>query len=71
MVKDRSNPGGITALVRGRWKLIENSSSFELYDIHADPDERANVILSRPQLANELKELMRKRIQAGDISPFE
>ncbi len=71
MIKDRSNPGGIEALVRGRWKLIENSSSYELYDIHSDPDERANVIASRPQLANELKALLRKRIDAGDVSPFD
>jgi len=47
------------------------SSSFELYDIHSDPDERANVISTRPQLANELKELLRKRIDAGDTSPFD
>jgi arylsulfatase A-like enzyme len=71
MVKDRSNPGGISALVRGRWKLIDNGSSAELYDIHADPDERSNLISVKPAIIEPLRALLRKHAALVEQSPFE
>jgi choline-sulfatase len=69
MVKDRSNPGGITAIVKGRWKLIDNHDTFELYDTRADPDERANVIAQHPQEVSVLRKLLDERTADGR-SPF-
>jgi hypothetical protein len=71
MIKDRSNPGGVTAVVRGRWKLIDNGSSAELYDIHADPYEKSNIISARPQIYNELRGLMQEYLKRASVSPFE
>ena len=71
MIKDRSNPGGITSIIHGRWKLIDNGTGFELYDIHTDPHEHANLIRSRPPALEELRRLMRQRNDAADRSPFE
>jgi arylsulfatase A-like enzyme len=71
MIKDRSNPGGITAVVRGRWKLIDNASSAELYDVHVDPDERSNLISIKPGLVEPLRVLLRKHVAAAEDSPFE
>jgi len=70
MIKDRSNPGGITAVVRGRWKLIDNNGNLELYDTRADPDERANVYGQRSLIGTELKQLLEERTNKGDESPF-
>jgi len=69
MIKDRSNPGGITAISRGRWKLIEDNDSFELYDTRTDPGEHDNVIGQHAQIATELRALLTARSAA--VSPFE
>ena len=72
-IKDRSNPGGITAVVRGRWKLISNADgAFELYDTRSDPTERIDLIGSpaRARTVSDLKALLDKRDAAGDLSPF-
>ncbi len=71
MIKDRSNPGGIVALVRGRWKLIESSAGVELYDVHADPDEKSNVATSNPRLFGDLHRLLQEHMQRASQSPFE
>ena len=71
MIKDRSSPGGITAIVRGRWKLIENGSSSELYDVHVDPDERSNLLTVKPAIVNQLRALLAAHAAAGKRSPFE
>lgn len=71
MIKDRSNPGGVTAIIHGRWKLIDNGTGFELYDVHTDPHEHSNLIRSRPPILEELRRLMRQRNDAADRSPFE
>jgi hypothetical protein len=71
MIKDRSNPGGVVAIVRGRWKLIDSPSGIELYDTRADPGERSNVIGTRLSLADELKTLLKRAYDAGDVSPFD
>jgi arylsulfatase A-like enzyme len=70
MIKDRSNPGGITAIARGRWKLIDNNGNFELYDTRRDPDERDNVFGQHPVEAEELRKLLDGRVAAGTVSPF-
>ncbi len=72
-IKDRSNPGGMTDVVRGRWKLISNDDgAFELYDTRTDPSERINLIGSpaRARTISDLKALLDKREAAGDVSPF-
>jgi arylsulfatase A-like enzyme len=61
MIKDRSNPGGITALVRGGWKLIDNGVSLELYDLRTDFGERTNVQGRYPAVAEQLRALLRER----------
>jgi arylsulfatase A-like enzyme len=71
MIKDRSNPGGITAVVRGRFKLIDNGSSTELYDVHADPDERSNLISVKPAIAEQLKALLRTYAGKANTPPFQ
>ena len=73
MIKDRSNPGGIVAVVRGGWKLIDANGQQELYDVHADPDEKQNRI-AEPALAPILAELRKRlaaRVAGEDRSPFE
>jgi arylsulfatase A-like enzyme len=71
MIQDRSNPGGITAVIRGRWKLIDNADSFELYDTRADPDERTNLIGHESKIAAALRALLAERTAAAKVSPFD
>ncbi|MDQ3335149.1 MAG: sulfatase-like hydrolase/transferase [Myxococcota bacterium] len=68
MIKDRSNPGGVTAVVRGNWKLIDNGVSYELYDVKSDPFEAQNLYMQKPAVAAELKKLLAER--AADRDPF-
>jgi arylsulfatase A-like enzyme len=70
MVKDRSSPGGLTAVIKGRWKLIENNSNLELYDTRGDPSERNNVLGQQPHTMAELRMLLDKLTAAGAVSPF-
>jgi arylsulfatase A-like enzyme len=65
------DPGGLTAIVHGRWKLIENGLELELYDIHADPREHSNLVRSRPPALDELRRLLRQKNAAAKRSPFE
>ncbi len=71
MIKDRSNPGGITAIVRGRWKMIDNGHSLELYDVHADPNETSNLATTRPNVYGELHILLQRYMKLAAASPFE
>ncbi|MGN6107400.1 MAG: sulfatase/phosphatase domain-containing protein, partial [Kofleriaceae bacterium] len=71
MIKDRSNPGGITAIVRGGWKLIDNSVGFELYNLRADPGELSNVLGQNPQVADGLKRLLKTRQDLANQPPFD
>ncbi len=71
MIKDRSNPGGITAIVKGHWKLVDNNATLELYDTHGDPDEHTNVLGQHSQLVTELRKLLDARTAAGAASPFD
>jgi hypothetical protein len=71
MIKDRSNPGGVSAIVRGKWKLIDNGITSELYDVHADPNELSNVMTTRPQTYSELRALMLQYVKNAARSPFD
>lgn len=71
MIKDRSNPGGVTAIVRGRWKLLDADGDVELYDIYTDPDERDNLVMKRPEIVRELRALLEARHTAATRSPFD
>jgi arylsulfatase A-like enzyme len=71
MIKDRSNPGGITAIVRGRWKMIDNGQTLELYDVHGDPNEASNVSTAKPNVYNELHSLLLDHVRRASVSPFE
>lgn len=61
MIKDRSNPGGVSAIVRGRWKLIVTGMRRELYDIQADPREMSDRAAQHPELVRELAALLALR----------
>ena len=71
MIKDRSNPGGVVAIVSGRWKLIETGGSLELYDIHSDPNEVTNVINMRPDIAAQMRKLLEATRLQHEKSPFD
>jgi hypothetical protein len=64
-------PAELSAIVHGRYKLIENGTSLELYDVHTDPHEHANLVRSRPPALDELRRLLRRQNAAANRSPFE
>jgi len=70
MVKDRSSPGGLSAVIKGRWKLINNNTHLELYDTRGDPSERNNVLGQHPEVMTELRRLLDERTAAAARSPF-
>jgi arylsulfatase A-like enzyme len=71
MIQDRSNPGGVTAIVKGRWKLIDSRGRQELYDTRNDPGERDNAIGRHAQVAAELRALLDRHAAASAVSPFD
>ena len=71
MIHDRSNPGGVTAIVKGRWKLIDTPTGFELYDTRADPTERSNLIATHPPAFDELRKALLAHREAAARSPFD
>jgi arylsulfatase A-like enzyme len=72
MIQDRSNPGGIEMVVRGRWKLIDNDGgNFELYDTRSDPDEHTNMYSARSTIGADLRKVLDWHREAADTSPFE
>jgi arylsulfatase A-like enzyme len=70
MIKDRSNPGGVTALVVGRWKLIVNGDREELYDLKADPGELVDLAAKQPAKVAELRARLAARENLAQ-SPFQ
>ena len=72
MIQDRSNPGGVVAMVRGPWKLLDADGHEELYNIHADPDEKSSLInqTGMQRTVNELRQLLKARVELGKLSPF-
>jgi arylsulfatase A-like enzyme len=71
MIKDRSNPGGVTALVEGSWKLIDDGNRLELYDLAHDPDEHVDLAAREPERRAHLLELLREKQRAASVSPFD
>jgi hypothetical protein len=71
MIKDRSNPGGVMAIVSGRWKLIDNGGVFELYDLHSDPHENVNLMNTRAEIAAQMKKLLETTLLEQGKSPFD
>jgi arylsulfatase A-like enzyme len=70
MIKDRSNPGGVTAINKGHWKLIDDTDRLELYDTAADPGERDNALDRHPQIAAELQKLLASHAERVRQPPF-
>jgi arylsulfatase A-like enzyme len=70
MIKDRSNPGGVTAMVLGRWKLIDTPNGLELYDARTDFSERSNQIRVHPPSYDALRKALVQHQDAGKRSPF-
>jgi len=68
--QDRSNPGGVTAAVKGPWKLIETATNAELYNLARDPTERNNLIVSRPKVLEDLRTMLREFHANAKLSPF-
>jgi len=62
--------GDQTALVQGRWKLIEVGPMYELYDVITDPHEQANHVTVRPDLVIEMRKVLDTRQAAAKRSPF-
>ncbi|HEY4055598.1 MAG TPA: sulfatase-like hydrolase/transferase [Kofleriaceae bacterium] len=69
MIKDRSNPGGVTSMVRGHWKLIMTGETRELFDISKDPGELTNQIAAQPRIAAELSALLQQHVVSTKPSP--
>ena len=58
-------------MIHGRFKLIDNSRGLELYDIHTDPHEHANILNTHPPAETPLRKLLRAHNDAADRSPFD
>lgn len=61
------------ALVRGDWKLMQNSpyAPLELYNLKDDPREEKNLIKQQPKIARELETALRAHIQRGGATPWQ
>jgi arylsulfatase A-like enzyme len=61
------------ALIRGDWKLLQNSpyAPLELYNLKDDPQERNNVITKAPKVARDLETALRTHIQRGGVTPWQ
>ena len=61
------------ALVRGDWKLLQNSpyGALELYNLKDDPQEKRNVLPQNPRIARELEAALRAHIQRGGATAWQ
>jgi arylsulfatase A-like enzyme len=72
MIQDRSNPGGIEMLVKGRYKLIEaDGVQSELYDTRTDPDEHFNLYFTHQGVVALLHKMLEERRARAEMTPFE
>ncbi len=68
--------GGRQAVIKDGWKLIKlnvnkpNETRFELYNLHNDPSEIANVLEQYPSVKNELLSIMNDAHNENDIWKF-
>lgn len=70
MIQDRSNPGGLTSVVHGRYKLIDTPNGRELYDTRTDPTEHGNLIRARLGHLDGLVRDLEEHAAAAKQSPF-
>lgn len=70
---DRYVGAAYHALIRGRWKLMQNSPSapWELYDLQADAAEVQEVADRHPGIVSELKKRLSWHIQQGGQVPWQ
>jgi arylsulfatase A-like enzyme len=61
------------ALIRGDWKLLQNSpyDPLELYNLKSDPAEKNNVIRQNPKIARDLQALLSLHLQRGGAVPWQ
>lgn len=61
------------AIIRGEWKLLQNSpyAPLELYHLATDPAERTNVIAQNPKVARTLQAALSAHIQRGGAVPWQ
>ncbi|MES2695914.1 MAG: sulfatase-like hydrolase/transferase [Verrucomicrobiota bacterium] len=61
------------AIIRGEWKLMQNSpySPLELFNLKNDPQEKDNVLKQNPKIANELSAALRLHVQRGGAVPWQ
>jgi arylsulfatase A-like enzyme len=61
------------AIIRGDWKLMQNNpfSPLELYNLKADPKEKANLATRNTKVLNELAAALRQHIQRGGATPWQ
>jgi arylsulfatase A-like enzyme len=67
--------GGLTinAVIRGEWKLLQNSPFVpqELYHLGHDPQEQVDLARKNPQKFNELAAALRLQVQRGGAVPWQ
>ncbi|MFK7768360.1 MAG: sulfatase-like hydrolase/transferase [Mariniblastus sp.] len=67
--------GGLiaNAMIRGKWKLLQNSpfAPQELYNLESDPLEERNLAKSNRKKFNELAAGLRKQVQRGGEMPWQ
>jgi arylsulfatase A-like enzyme len=61
------------ALIRGDWKLLQNSpyAPLELYHLREDPQERTNVFAQNQKLARDLQARLSLHLQRGGAVPWQ
>ncbi len=61
------------ALIRGEWKLMQNTpySPLELYNLKNDPQEQTNLAGKAPKVFKELSDSLRRQIQIGGATPWQ
>jgi len=63
----------IEALLRGDWKLIQDSpfQPLELYNLKSDPGEKTNLVSREPRIFQELSAALRRQIQQAGKVPWQ
>jgi arylsulfatase A-like enzyme len=61
------------AIIRGDWKLMQNSpyEPLELYNLKDDPQEKKNLFAINQKVARELQSALRLHVQRGGATPWE
>jgi arylsulfatase A-like enzyme len=61
------------ALIRGDWKLIQNSpyGPLELYNLKNDPEEKHDLAATHKKIVNELSTVLRAHVQRGGSTPWQ